>query len=78
MVPRPIFRGTRLCNCFIPLLCCLEITIYIYNYSTIVEKPMVNQLTNGEFNTSNTCYSSHAFHTVVRLIGLPTFRITGR
>lgn len=68
MIPGPVFRGTRLCDGFVPFICCLEITINIYNYPTIVEKPVVNEFTNGEFNPGNVCYSSHVFLTAVGFI----------
>ena len=78
MIPGLIFRRARFSDYFVPLICCLEILIDIYNYSAIVKKAMMHQLANGESDLCDICYSSDAFDTVVVLIKLLTLRISGK
>lgn len=59
MVPGLIFRRSGFCDSFVPFICCLEFLIDIHYYSAIVEKAMVYQFTNGEFNLCDIRYSSH-------------------
>ncbi len=59
MVPGLIFRGSRSCDRFVPLARRLKSRIDIDDYTAIVEKPVMNQVTDGELRPDDSRYCSH-------------------
>jgi len=68
VIPGLVFRRARSGDRFIPLLCRLERRIDVDDHAAIVEQPVMNQLTDGEFRSPDFRYRCHMLINAIVLI----------